>query len=96
MKSTIAIDRYVFDTLMRDLIGHDRRAASYLIYLSILNAGGGKAVALSYQQLAARAGLSKRTVQDAVAHLAKRGLVAVDKGARTEPASLTPLSPWHR
>jgi DNA-binding IscR family transcriptional regulator len=96
MENMITVDRYVLDTLMRDLTGHDRRAASYLVYLSVLNAGGGKAVALSHQQLAACAGLSKRTVQDAVAHLARRGLLAIERGGHTEPALLKPLSPWRR
>ena len=91
---TIQIDRYVLDTLMRDLIGHDRRPASYLVYLAILAAE--RPVALSHQQLADRTGLSKRTVQDAIAHLARRGLVAVERRERTEAAVLTPLMPWRR
>ncbi len=92
----LEIDRYVLDTLMRDLVGHDRRTASYLIFLSILGAGGGKPVALSHQQLADRAGLSKRAVQDAVAHLIRRGLLVKERRARTEPALLSPLTPWRR
>lgn len=90
------IDRYILDTLMRDLVGHDRRTASYLVYLSILGVGGGKSVALSHQQLADRAGLSKRAVQDAVTHLVQRGLLALERRARTEPALLKPLTPWRR
>jgi hypothetical protein len=29
----IAIDDYVIDVLMRDLVGHDRRVVSFLVYL---------------------------------------------------------------
>jgi hypothetical protein len=36
MATTLVIDPYVLDTLMRDLVGHDRRPASYLVYLAIL------------------------------------------------------------
>ena len=94
MSDTIPIDRYVLDTLMRDLIGHDRRPASYLVYLAVLAAE--RPAALSHQQLADRTGLSKRTVQDAIAHLTRRKLIAVEKRERTEPALLTPLAPWRR
>ena len=96
MNDTIPIASYVLDALMRDLVGHDRRGAAYLTYLALLGAGRGRPVALSHQQLADRSGLSKRAVQDAVAHLRRRGLVAVEKRARTEPAVLTPLTPWRR
>jgi hypothetical protein len=90
------IDPYVLDTLMRDLVGHDRRPASYLVYLAILLAARGKAAALSHQQLADRTGLSKRSVQEAIAHLSSRQLVAVERRARTEAALLKPLTPWRR
>ena len=96
MAAALSLDRYVFDTLMRDLVGHDRRAGSYLVYLAVLNAAGERPAALSHQQLADRTGLSKRGVQDAVAHLVRRGLLKVDKRTRTEAALLTPLSPWRR
>ncbi len=39
---TIPIDPYVLDTLMRDLIGHDRRPSAYLVYLALIRAGGGR------------------------------------------------------
>ena len=94
MEGETRIDPYVLDTLMRDLVGHDRRASAYLIYLAIFSSGSGKAVALSHQQLADRAGLSKRAVQDAIAHLAGRGLLSIEKRGRTEPALVKVLTPW--
>ena len=96
MDRTIQIDHYVADTLMRDLVGHDRRTASYLVYLYLVAACDGRAAMLSHQQIADATGLSKRTVQDAVAHLAQRGLLAVEKKGRTEAATLRPLTPWRR
>jgi len=96
MNSTIEIDRYVLETLMRDLVGHDRRPASYLTFLAIIGAGDGKPVVASYQQLADQTGLSKRTVQQAVGHLRRRGLLGAERRAPTEPALFRPLAPWRR
>jgi len=96
MAATLTIDPYVVDTLMRDLVGHDRRPASYLVYLAILLAARDKAAALSHQQLADRTGLSKRSVQEAIAHLSRRELLAVQRRGRTEAALLRPLTPWRR
>jgi CRP-like cAMP-binding protein len=96
MNNAMTIDPYVLDTLMRDLVGHDRRAAAYLVYLAALHAGRDRPAAFSHQQLADRTGLSKRAVQDAVGHLARRGLLAVERRARTEAAVLRPLTPWRR
>ena len=31
--SMVKLDEYVLDSLMRDLVGHDRRPVSYLVYL---------------------------------------------------------------
>jgi hypothetical protein len=38
---TIQIDRYVVETLLPDLVGHDRRASAFLVYLIIAAAGTG-------------------------------------------------------
>lgn len=94
MESYIRIDAYVADTLMRDLVGHDRRASAYLAYLALLSAGRGRPVALSHQQLAERTGLSKRAVQHAITHLNRRGLLRIARRGGTEPALMEPLTPW--
>lgn len=93
MSSTVAIDRYVLAPLMRDLVGHDRRPAAYLVYLTV---SSGTREARSHRELAELTGLSKRSVQDAVRHLERRGLVRIDRRAGTEPAVLTALTPWRR
>jgi biotin operon repressor len=92
----MTIDPYVLDTLMRDLVGHDRRPTSYLVYLAILLAAHDRPVALSHQQLADRTGLSRRSVQEAIAHLSGRQLLAIERRGRTEAARLKPLTPWRR
>ena len=32
---TLSIDDYVLDVLMRDLIGHDQKPASFMVYLHL-------------------------------------------------------------
>lgn len=91
-----AIDRYVLDTLMADLVGHDRRPSAFLVYLAIMAVAGDGRAALSHMQLAERTGLSKRAVQDAVKALARRGLIETVRGGQTETPQYRPLSPWRR
>jgi DNA-binding MarR family transcriptional regulator len=93
---TATFDAYVFDTLMADLVGHDRRPSAYLVYLAIAAAGGGKRAALSYADLAERTGLSRRAVQDAVAHLMRRQLIERTAAGATETPRYRPLTPWKR
>ena len=96
MKSTLSIDLYVLDTLMGDLVGHDKRPSAYLTFLAIWAAGDGGRIALSYSELAERTGLSKRAVQDAVAHLAGRELIEVERPGATDTPRYRPLTPWRR
>ena len=48
------LDDYVTDVLMRDLVGHDRRPVSFLVYLWLAAAQRQKtgSVQVSYQDLA--------------------------------------------
>ena len=79
------LDEYVIDVLMRDLVGHDRRPASFLVYLWLAaeQQRQGEAVAISYQQLAESIGISKSSAQAAAGWLAKRKLLAVIKTSST-------------
>lgn len=91
------LDAYVIDTLMADLIGHDRRPSAFLTYLAIFAAAGPQGRAgLSYAQLADRTGLSKRAVQDAVKLLARRGLIEVARRGPTDTPTYRPMAPWRR
>lgn len=90
----LELDRYVLDTLMRDLVRHDRRPSAFLVYLAI--AGQATNAGLSYADLASATGLSRRSVQDAIAHLAKRKLIEIHRGGLTETAFYRALSPWRR
>ena len=93
---TYPLDRYVLDTLMRDLVGHDRRPAAFMVYLSLTAAHADGRAALSHAQLAERTGLSKRAVQDAIAHLLRRALIAAARASTTDIAIYQPLTPWRR
>src|SRR4030095_3376176 len=39
---TVPIDRYIVDTLMRDLVGHDRQPSAYLVYVFLWNETHGR------------------------------------------------------
>jgi hypothetical protein len=89
------LDAYVLDTLMRDLVGHDHRASAFLVYLA-LTALGETRPRLSHAQLAERTGLSKRSVQAAVIHLAERGLIRPTRSGATDVNRYEVLTPWRR
>ena len=90
------LDDYVVDVLMRDLVGHDRRPASFLVYvwLTAEQARRQGAVQVSYQELAESVGLSKSSVQAAVSWLIRRRLLASSKENTTAIPSYTVRSPW--
>jgi hypothetical protein len=94
--SSLEIDRYVIDTLMRDIVGHDRRPSAYLVYLAIVGHAADGAKGLGYGDLAEATGLSRRSVQDAVSHLARRKLIEVQRVGPTETALYRALRPWRR
>ena len=91
--NAIPIDRYVIETLMGDLVGHDRRPSAFLVYL-LIEASDGEP--LSYAMIAERTGLSRRSCQAAVAHLERRRLIEVARRAENEAAMYRPLRPWRR
>jgi hypothetical protein len=77
-KQTIPIDDYAIDVLMRDLVGHDRQPAAYLVYVCLyaqtaLNKW--KPVPASLRTLAEMTGLSKSAVQSALETLRRRELI---------------------
>jgi CRP-like cAMP-binding protein len=93
---TIQLDPYVVETLLPDLVGHDRRASAFLVYLIIATAAGEGRVALSHSHLAERAGLSRRSVQAAIALLSRRQLIEITRRGATETSEYRPLTPWRR
>jgi hypothetical protein len=92
----LKLDDYVINVLMRDLVGHDRRPASFLVYLWLAaeQARRQRTVQVSYQELAESVGLSKSSVQDAVRWLIGRKLLVASKAHPTDIPSYTVRSPW--
>ena len=94
----IRLDAYVLDTLMRDLVGHDRRPVCFLIYLWLAaeQQQRKKAVSVSYSDLAESIGVSKSSAQAAVAWLLRRRLISVTRAHVTATPSYTVHTPWKR
>lgn len=94
-----SLDVYVFEVLMPDLVGHDRRPAAFVVYLYLLHSAealGRDQVPASLQTIALKTGLSKSAVQVALRHLKRRGLVADDElGTQVNPVRQV-LRPWRR
>ena len=92
----ISLDHYVIDVLMRDLVGHDRRAVSFLVYLWLTAEQKKKSapVQISYQDVAEAIGVSKSSVQAAMGWLVRRKLLAVRKPTVTATPTYSVLTPW--
>ena len=99
MPAPVALDPYIVDVLLPDLIGHDKRPSSFVLYLwlyAMTKGVGRKSAFFSYQMLTDRTGMSKRAVQRAVAHLCRRQLLRVAKKSATAVPEYSVLTPWVR
>jgi len=92
----MVLDDYVVDVLLRDLVGHDRRPVSFLVYLWLTTEQPRRkgVVQVSYRELAECIGVSKSSVQTAVNWLERRKLLAVSKENSTATPRYTVLKPW--
>ena len=94
----VRIDTYVIDTLMADLVGHDRQPSAFLVYLQLWRRSTGRKDGgrVSHQQMADATGLSKSAVQAAVRTLTRRRLIRVTRASLTDVPAYTVLRPWRR
>ena len=95
----VSLEAHVVDALLPDLVGHDKRPSSFVLYLwlyAVTRGVGRKSAHFSYQMLTDRTGLSKRAVQRAVAHLVKRHLLKVTRKSRTAVPEYSVTTPWIR
>jgi hypothetical protein len=92
----IKLDEYVLDSLMRDLVGHDRRPVCFLVYLWLAAEQQRRksAVNISYSDLAESIGVSKSSAQAAVGWLIHRKLISCAKANVTATPSYTVQTPW--
>jgi phage replication O-like protein O len=97
--ASLRLDAYIVDVLLRDLVGHDRSAATFVVYLFLWRQTAGedrKRVRMSHREIAEATGLSKSAVQAGLRTLVRRRLVRVDKASRTAIPAYTVLRPWIR
>jgi Bacterial regulatory proteins, gntR family len=95
----LSVDRYVLETLMPDLVGHDRRASSFLVYLALWARTGGRTkrtARLSLRALAEETGLSRRGVQEGLHNLVRRKLVSTKRASITAVPEYAVTRPWLR
>ena len=95
----VNFESYVFDSLMPDLIGHDRRPAALVVYLHLYRLASARpawSIRLSHQSIADSTGLSRSAVQAALAHLQKRQLVSTSRAHPTAVPQHRVLRPWTR
>ena len=96
---TVGFDSYVIDTLMHDLIGHDRSASAFVVYLHLWRrsiAEDEPSVQTSLRDIAEGTGLSKRGVQEALTILARRQLVGIARRGITDVPVYSVKRPWVR
>ncbi|HKF47302.1 MAG TPA: helix-turn-helix domain-containing protein [Terracidiphilus sp.] len=90
------LDEYVTDVLMRDLVGHDRKPAAFLVYLWLAaeQAKRRAEVQVSYEEMAESIGISKSSAQSSIRWLLKRKLLVVKKQTVTATPRYSVRSPW--
>ena len=97
--SATPVDAYVLETLMPDLVGHDRAPSAFLVYLHLWHVTAGtreRQTARSLAQLAEDTGLSKSAVQAALRVLKRRKLVRAERASITAVPVYEVLRPWVR
>ncbi len=95
----LLLDPYIVDTLMPDLVGHDRQPSAFLVYLFLwrqTHGAGAQTAQVALTDIAEATGLSKRAVQDALGRLSKRKLITVARDSITAIPVYTALRPWKR
>jgi DNA-binding MarR family transcriptional regulator len=98
-RETIPIDDYVLDVLMRDIVGHDRQPAAYLVYLWLYGQAARakwKPVAASLRALADETGISKSAVQTALELLRRRKLIESESDHATAIPTHLVLRHWRK
>jgi DNA-binding transcriptional MocR family regulator len=98
-RETIPVDDYIVDVLMRDIVGHDRQPAAYLVYLYLYGQAARskwKPVAASLRTLAEATGLSKSAVQTALENLRQRELIVTANAHATAVPCHRVLRHWRK
>jgi DNA-binding MarR family transcriptional regulator len=97
--ATVPVDDYVLDVLLRDIVGHDRKPAAYLVYLYLYGRAARRrwqAVAAGLGAIAEETGLSRSAVQTAMATLRSRKLILTERAHATATPRHRIQRPWRR
>jgi hypothetical protein len=95
----VDVDPFILDSLMPDLVGHDRQPSAFIVYLYLYRHAAGRATraaTASLQQMASDTGLSKSAVQQAIRTLKRRRLVYARQSSPTSAPEYTVATPWVR
>ena len=98
-RETVPVDDYVLDVLMRDIVGHDRQPAAYLVFIWLYGQAARakwKPVKASLRSLAEETGLSKSAVQTALELLRRRELIKTASDHATAVPTHRVLRHWRR
>ena len=89
-------DDYVMETLLPDLVGHDRAPSAFLVFLKLwhMSGGPGRGTPASLSTLAVETGLSKSSVQTALRHLRRRGYITSRRASPTAVPVHAVHAPW--
>ena len=99
MATRVTLDPYILDSLMPDLVGHDRQPSAFLVYLYLYRHAQGRvarAATASLQQMASDTGLSKSAVQQAIRTLKRRRLIHSRQASATSAPEYVVATPWMR
>ena len=94
----VPVDVYVLDVLLRDLVGHDKRPAAFLVYLYLYAAAARsrwRPVKASLRDIAEATGLSKSAAETAMKILRRRHLLTTQASSRTARPRHQVLRHWH-
>jgi hypothetical protein len=93
----VEVDAYVLDSLMRELVGRDKKPSAFLVYLHLWRRSAGGTIAripASHQSVAGATGLSRSAVQAAVKVLLERRLIRATRRSRTGVPRYDVRRPW--
>ena len=102
----LSLDRYIVDSLMPDLVGHDKQPSAFIVFLYLWagakngrarpRGDAGRRIAASLQQIAFDTGLSKSAVQHAIRTLKRRRLIQSHQASATSAPDYIVHAPWRR
>ena len=99
LASSIRLESYLLEVLLRDLVGHDHAAPAYLVFLYLYAQTYGiaqRSVALSLSRLAECTGLSKSAVQRGLKVLFRRKLIRAHRSSFTAVPEYSVHRVWAR